>query len=139
MTTGDEGKAMYACKVCGNVPDDDGILSHGRGCYVISEDGGGEEFVEMKEQDGKVELPELPGNITLMPVIQDMYSVLINKQPEGRIDLQSVEDGTWIATLINSVYHPTHGVLALIKELKAENKRLRSIVDAKPLNRRSND
>lgn len=31
----------YACKVCGNVPDKNGTIEHGRGCYVVSEDGGG--------------------------------------------------------------------------------------------------
>ena len=30
------------CKVCGNTPDDSGTIEHGRGCYVVSEDGGGE-------------------------------------------------------------------------------------------------
>ena len=30
------------CKVCGNRPDDDGTLRHGKGCYVIDPDGGGE-------------------------------------------------------------------------------------------------
>jgi hypothetical protein len=36
----------YACKVCGNVPDKDGTIEHGRGCYVVSEDGGGFSCVE---------------------------------------------------------------------------------------------
>lgn len=31
------------CKVCGNVPDRDGTLEHGRGCYRLSDDGGGSE------------------------------------------------------------------------------------------------
>jgi hypothetical protein len=30
------------CKVCGNTPDDTGTIEHGRGCYVVSEDGGGQ-------------------------------------------------------------------------------------------------
>lgn len=32
------------CKVCGNTPDDIGMIEHGRGCYVVSEDGGGQSF-----------------------------------------------------------------------------------------------
>lgn len=37
----------YACKVCGSTPDLDGIIEHGRGCYVVSEDGGGISYVEL--------------------------------------------------------------------------------------------
>lgn len=37
--------ARYACNVCQNVPDADGALEHGRGCYVMSSDGGGTEFI----------------------------------------------------------------------------------------------
>jgi uncharacterized protein (TIGR02996 family) len=34
------------CDVCGNTADDEGELRHGRGCFVIDEDGGGSEFAE---------------------------------------------------------------------------------------------
>ena len=37
----------YACKVCGNPPDEEGVIEHGRGCYVVSEDGGGFSYVEL--------------------------------------------------------------------------------------------
>lgn len=30
-----------SCRVCGATPDADGITTHGRGCYVISNEGGG--------------------------------------------------------------------------------------------------
>ena len=43
-----EQRERYACKICGNVPDEDGALEHGRGCYRLSEDGGGIEYVEME-------------------------------------------------------------------------------------------
>jgi hypothetical protein len=36
----------YACDVCGNRPDIDGDLRHGRGCYVVDEDGGGTSYAE---------------------------------------------------------------------------------------------
>lgn len=39
-------RTKYACDVCGNVPDENGVLEHGRGCYVVSEDGGGTSFVD---------------------------------------------------------------------------------------------
>ena len=42
----DEWRANNACDVCGNMPDEDGNLEHGRGCYTQSEDGGGTSFVE---------------------------------------------------------------------------------------------
>lgn len=32
------------CDVCGNRPNNDGVLEHGRGCYTQSEDGGGTEY-----------------------------------------------------------------------------------------------
>lgn len=38
-------RTRYECKVCGNQPDEQGILRHGKGCYVLSDDGGGEEYV----------------------------------------------------------------------------------------------
>lgn len=40
-----EERSAFACDICGNVPDDTGDLEHGRGCYVLSEDGGGSTFV----------------------------------------------------------------------------------------------
>jgi len=40
-------RASLACKVCGNAPDDSGCLEHGRGCYVLHEDGGGSEYFEV--------------------------------------------------------------------------------------------
>lgn len=36
----------FACKVCGNVPDSEGNLEHGKGCYTQSADGGGDEYIE---------------------------------------------------------------------------------------------
>jgi hypothetical protein len=35
-----------ACKVCGNMPDEDGCIEHGRGCYTQSEDGGGISYAD---------------------------------------------------------------------------------------------
>ena len=35
---------QQTCKVCGNWPDENGVIEHGRGCYVVSEDGGGESY-----------------------------------------------------------------------------------------------
>lgn len=43
-----EEREKYSCDVCGNVPDDDGMIEHGRGCYVVNEDGGGITHVEFK-------------------------------------------------------------------------------------------
>ena len=40
-------REMLACKVCGNLPEDDGMIEHGRGCYVVCEDGGGVSYVEV--------------------------------------------------------------------------------------------
>jgi hypothetical protein len=41
-----EERKPYACKVCGNVPDEDGRIEHGRGCYTQNEDGG-ESWVDL--------------------------------------------------------------------------------------------
>lgn len=35
-----------ACDVCGNWPDNEGVIDHGRGCYTQSSDGGGTSYVE---------------------------------------------------------------------------------------------
>ena len=40
-------RAEFACEVCGNVPDEYGIIEHGRGCYTQCEDGGGLSIVEL--------------------------------------------------------------------------------------------
>jgi hypothetical protein len=45
----------FACSVCGNIPDADGIIEHGRGCYVVSEDGGGYSYVELPIEQPNVE------------------------------------------------------------------------------------
>jgi hypothetical protein len=34
------------CDVCGNQPDEEGMLRHGRGCYVVESDGGGSTYCE---------------------------------------------------------------------------------------------
>ncbi len=36
----------WTCKVCGNWPDETGLVEHGRGCYVVDSDGGGFEVVD---------------------------------------------------------------------------------------------
>lgn len=43
-------REKHACNVCGNVPDEDGIIEHGRGCYVVNEDGGGITLVDFDEE-----------------------------------------------------------------------------------------
>ena len=44
-----EYREQFACDVCGNVPDETGMIEHGRGCYVVSADGGGETWVYFPE------------------------------------------------------------------------------------------
>lgn len=44
-----DGHPVWQCKVCWAEPDEDGCVRHGRGCYRLSEDGGGEEYVEVTE------------------------------------------------------------------------------------------
>lgn len=43
----------YECKVCSNEPDDEGILRHGKSCYVIDSQGGGEEYIESADKSKK--------------------------------------------------------------------------------------
>jgi hypothetical protein len=44
-----EVRQNYACKVCGNYPDEEGVLDHGRGCYMLDENGGGSEYIDPPE------------------------------------------------------------------------------------------
>ncbi len=53
MSISYEERSKHACKVCGNIPDEDGVLEHGRGCYVESSDGGGQSFVDFVDQTDK--------------------------------------------------------------------------------------
>lgn len=39
-------RRIYECEVCGNWPDEDGVIDHGRGCYTQNEDGGGSSMVD---------------------------------------------------------------------------------------------
>lgn len=91
------------CKVCGNTPDAEGVLRHGRGCYVISEDGGGEEYFEANNQAERVEVPELPSGVRL-PLhavgnsFGDMYHL--------GASLWTSDQAKFLADLINAVYLP---------------------------------
>ncbi len=49
MTLTYKQRSCYPCKVCGAVPDEDGMRTHGRGCYTQSADGGGEDWVEFDQ------------------------------------------------------------------------------------------
>ena len=40
---------LNECYVCGNIPNIDGYLEHGRGCYVVNDDGG--DFTYHSEND----------------------------------------------------------------------------------------
>jgi hypothetical protein len=40
----------FSCDSCGNIPDEEGWLQHGRGCYTQSEDGGGYEYIPHADQ-----------------------------------------------------------------------------------------
>ncbi len=40
------GREQWECKVCGARPDQEGEIRHGKGCYELSEEGGGSEWVD---------------------------------------------------------------------------------------------
>ena len=43
-----EGKAdVEQCKVCYATPDAEGVIHHGKGCYQVSDEGGGESYVDV--------------------------------------------------------------------------------------------
>jgi hypothetical protein len=46
-----EEREKYACDVCGNVPDENGVIEHGKGCYTQSEDGGGTSVVDFDKEN----------------------------------------------------------------------------------------
>ena len=41
-----EQRKRWECKCCGNIPNEDGEIEHGRGCYTQSEDGGGSSCID---------------------------------------------------------------------------------------------
>jgi hypothetical protein len=41
MTAFEDWLGTIECEVCSNSPNEDGEIKHGKGCYVVSEDGGG--------------------------------------------------------------------------------------------------
>lgn len=46
-----EERSKYCCDVCGNVPDEDGRIEHGKGCYTQDENGGGTSYVELPKEE----------------------------------------------------------------------------------------
>lgn len=46
-----EEREKYECDVCGNVPDEWGVIEHGKGCLTQSEDGGGISYVEFDSKE----------------------------------------------------------------------------------------
>lgn len=48
MTDPETAADDFACKVCGARPNSEGERTHGDGCYVVSPDGGGEDYVISK-------------------------------------------------------------------------------------------
>lgn len=48
----DQWAEQNACKVCGNRPDTEGTIAHGRGCYVACEGGGGTTSVDLPVTSG---------------------------------------------------------------------------------------
>ena len=55
-----ERRRVFACDVCGNIPDECGNLEHGRGCYTQSSDGGGESYVEVADDHREPETKPCP-------------------------------------------------------------------------------
>jgi len=43
-----EEREIYQCDICGNVPDEYGVIEHGKGCYTQSSDGGGVSSVDFE-------------------------------------------------------------------------------------------
>src|SRR5271170_853984 len=69
-----EQRQAYACKICQNVPDECGWLGHGRGCYVVSADGGGDTFVEFAEEDEPMKLVDFTKPIRLCGAFEGVSS-----------------------------------------------------------------
>lgn len=49
--------ADFACKVCEAQPDQEGRIEHGKGCYQVSDEGGGVSYVDLHHSQG-VEIAE---------------------------------------------------------------------------------
>jgi hypothetical protein len=45
-----EQRLRHKCSVCGEWPNERGVLHHGRGCYVTHEGGGGCTYVDFSEE-----------------------------------------------------------------------------------------
>jgi hypothetical protein len=73
-----EVRQNYACKVCSNYPDEEGVLDHGRGCYMIDENGGGSEYIEM-DHPTPAPLKPLASDITQEQAneLQDILRTLV--------------------------------------------------------------
>lgn len=45
----DEQRQLLSCKVCFSIPDEDGDREHGKGCFVLSADGGGTDHLDVRD------------------------------------------------------------------------------------------
>lgn len=81
----------YECEVCGNTPDENDILSHGRGCFVLSSDGGGSEHIEPCRCD--TPSPWTPSAIRFKIGICATRGNHQKAEHKGWLNTQNLEDG----------------------------------------------
>jgi hypothetical protein len=72
-----EVRQNYACKVCGNYPDEEGVLDHGRGCYMLDENGGGSEYIDPPEHLPQHATPAPLKPLANVPKMPDWIADLI--------------------------------------------------------------
>jgi hypothetical protein len=76
----------YECDVCGNSPDEEGLLEHGRGCYVVDSDGGGLEFISEDQYYIVEEPPEKPSLDTYKLILSRTIEQIIMVEAESEDD-----------------------------------------------------
>ena len=69
------------CEICGNRPDEDGELRHGRGCYVVCEEGGGSDIFELNERQ-RLQIRQRHVDNRRKWFEDDLHSVWGDKPPE---------------------------------------------------------
>lgn len=119
-----EQRANYCCKVCENVPDEDGCIEHGKGCYTQSEDGGGSSYVDLPTAPVELVVLLQPTSPIRQPGdIDGAIKTLIDSHADSLFSARRVEGFIWrdgLSRWFTEDYSPRNRPRRQDLELKTE-------------------
>jgi hypothetical protein len=115
-----EERENYACKICGAVPDEDGDIEHGRGCFSQSIDGGGYSTVDFPPQRSEIKELKIElnnQNLTMIALSEKEATMIgfdiIAGLENSAIDIDGSDDEC-------ESYNIAKGILMKVKDICSE-------------------